>query len=220
MVCPRLLQWVLLAWGALCGAAFGGSGPDGNSLSPAELKDLTIRRAILLQQGGAVAPPPLAPSAPALLPPVAPPAEPLGGSPAPRGLAYPRPAPTLPQGMTMTIDKIFSDKADAGPKPASHSIVLPRQAARQLAACWTPPLPERGDTVEVTLRFAFDRGGSVLWPPRITYVKPGQGASAKEVRESILSAFKACTPLPFSASMAASMPGYPLTVRFIGRRGE
>jgi hypothetical protein len=59
-----------------------------------------------------------------------------------------------------------------------------------------------------------------LWPPRITYVKPGQGASAAEVRESILAAFKACTPLPLSASMAASMPGYPLTVRFIVRRGD
>jgi hypothetical protein len=122
--------------------------------------------------------------------------------------------------MTMTIDKTLSDKADSDPKQASRPIVLPRQAARQLAACWTPPLPERGDTVEVTLRFAFDRAGSVLWPPRITYVKPGQGASAEEVRDSILTAFKACTPLPFSASMAASMPGYPLTVRYIGRRGE
>ena len=60
----------------------------------------------------------------------------------------------------------------------------------------------------------------MLWPPRITYLKPGQGASAEEVRDSILAALKACTPLHFSASMAASMPGYPLSVRFIGRRGE
>jgi hypothetical protein len=122
--------------------------------------------------------------------------------------------------MTMTIDKTLSDKADADPSPHSRPIVRPRQAALHLAACWAPPVPERGDTVEVTLRFAFDRAGSVLWPPRITYVKPGQGASAAEVRDSILAAFKACTPLPFSASMAASMPGYPLTVRFIGRRGD
>jgi hypothetical protein len=219
MACPHLLKWVAVAWVALGGAAFGGSNPDGNALSPAELRDLAIRRAILLQQGGTVAPPP-APPAPGLLPPLAPLGAPPGASPAPRGLSYPHHTPSLPQGMTMTIDKTLSDKADADPKPPAHSIVRPIQAARQLAACWTPPVPERGDTVEVTLRFAFDRAGSVLWPPRITYVKPGQGASAAEVRESILAAFKACTPLPLSASMAASMPGYPLTVRFIVRRGD
>jgi hypothetical protein len=120
----------------------------------------------------------------------------------------------------MTIDKTLSDKIDDHAPQASRPILLPRQAAQQLAACWAPPVPERGDTVEVTLRFGFNSRGSVLWPPRITYLKPGQGASAEEVRDSILAALKACTPLHFSASMAASMPGYPLSVRFIGRRGD
>jgi hypothetical protein len=122
--------------------------------------------------------------------------------------------------MTITINKTFSDRNDDHPPQAPKPITLPRQAAQQLAACWAPPVPERGDTVEVTLRFGFNSSGSVLWPPRITYLKPGQGASAEEVRDSILAALKACTPLHFSASMAASMPGYPLSVRFIGRRGE
>jgi hypothetical protein len=211
------LKWVAVAWIALCGAAFGGSNPQ--DLSPAERQSEAIRRAILLQQGGAVAPPP-APAKPGLLPPLAPLGEPLGAPPPLRGLSWPHRAPSLPQGMTMIIDKTLSGKADADRAQASRPIVRPRQAAQQLAACWAPPVPERGDTVEVTLRFAFDRAGSVLWPPRITYVKPAQGMSAENVRESILAAFKACTPLPFSASMAASMPGYPLTVRFVGRRGD
>ncbi len=137
--------------------------------------------------------------------------------------------PPLPGGMTITIDKALSAKPESKPqagKPDGQSqrddkpIALPRQAARQLANCWSPPLPPRGDTVEVTLRFGFNSGGSVLWPPRITYVKAGRGASAEAVRASILEAVKACTPLHFTALMARDIPGEPISVHFIGRRDD
>jgi hypothetical protein len=204
----------LLGWVALCGASFGASSPGHRHFSLARHHGLPLWRALPLQ-GGALAPPGYAPAAPGLLPPLEPLQEP---SPSP-GLAYPRQSPPLPGGMAITIDKTLPDRTAKDRRDAAPTIGLPRQAAQQLAACWAPPVPRHGDTVEVTLRFGFDRSGSVQWPPRITYLKPGEGMSAEEVRESIFSALKACTPLHFSESMAASMPGYPLSVRFVGRRG-
>jgi len=195
---------------ALCGPAFGA---HFHGVPPAYRHRFLLRP--WLPYPGFVTPPP-AYEQPSLLPPL----EPLPEQPPSPGLAYPPEAPSLPEGMAITIDKILPDKTDATRVQVPPTVGVPRQAAQQLAACWSPPVPQRGDTVEVTLRFGFDRSGSVLWPPRITYLKPGQGMSAGDVRESILAAFKACTPLHFTASMAASMPGYPLSVRFIGRRGE
>ncbi len=132
----------------------------------------------------------------------------------------PHVTPSLPQGMVITVHKTLPEKVEPEGKQSSTPIDRPKQAAQQLATCWAPPVPDQGDTVEVTLRFGFNRIGEVLWPPRVTYVKAGQGMSAEEVRESILAAVKACTPLHFTNSMAANMPGYPLAVRFVGQRAE
>jgi hypothetical protein len=134
--------------------------------------------------------------------------------------------PMLPEGMTITVTRLLRDKSETvsnseqESKSRSQAIALPKQAAQQLADCWSPPLPPPGDTVEVTLRFGFNRSGAVLWPPRITFVKLGEGMSDADVRASILDAFKACTPLHFTPAMAANIPGEPISIRFIGRREE
>jgi hypothetical protein len=126
----------------------------------------------------------------------------------------------LPGGMVMTVTKILSKDPKSKDPPATSEIRRPRQAAEQLAACWSPPVPERGNTVEITIRFGFDKSGLVQGSPRITYVKAAPGMSDEAVRDSIAAAIKVCTPMHFTAAMAAAIPGYPLTVRFIGRRAD
>jgi hypothetical protein len=142
-------------------------------------------------------------------------------------------SPSLPGGMMITVTKTLSDTPATEAAPAQGTgretnrdaagdkpIDRPKQAAEQLASCWSPPLPARGQTVEISIRFAFNRQGGVQGAPRITYVKAGQGMSADAVRRSIAAAIRSCTPLHFAASMAESMPGYPLSVRFIGQRAQ
>ena len=139
-------------------------------------------------------------------------------------LNYGGASPPLPGGMVITITKILSEAPKTHPKsddaPAKSTISRPRQAAERLAACWSPPIPPHGDTVEITIRFGFDSSGLVRGSPRITYVKAAPGMSDAQVRESIAAAIKACTPLHFTAAMAAAAPGYPMAVRFIGRRAD
>ncbi len=128
------------------------------------------------------------------------------------------PSNTLPEGMAITVRKTLRRNGDGDAK-ISAPIDRPIQAVKQLATCWSPPLPQKGETVEATIRFSFNSRGMVIGgAPRVTYVKPAAGMSADEVRQSILAAVKDCTPIRFSASMAESMPGYPLSVRFVGQR--
>jgi hypothetical protein len=119
--------------------------------------------------------------------------------------------------MSITVTRDLPGKGDDGAE--TPPIDRPIQAAERLADCWSPPLPPKGDTVEATIRFSFNSRGAVIGgAPRVVYVKPGAGQSADEALESILAAVRKCTPLNFSPSMAASAPGYPLSIRFIGRR--
>jgi hypothetical protein len=129
-------------------------------------------------------------------------------------------APTLPHGMTITVDKALSDRPGSDDERSTSPIGRPVQAARELAKCWAPPVPAKGETVEVTIRFGFGGNGMVRGTPRITYVKAPEGAKADVVRASILDAIKACTPINFTKTMAAAVPGYPLSVRYIGRRAD
>lgn len=127
------------------------------------------------------------------------------------------PVPGFSQGMAITVVRILSENGGDGRLAPSPPIDRPREAAERLAACWSPPLPGKGETVEITLRFSFNKLGYVVGAPRVTYIKAATGFSAAEVRASIFAAIAACTPLPFTNSMAASAPGYPLAVRFIGK---
>lgn len=153
-------------------------------------------------------PRPPAPTAPTPPPVITPPSGGGGGS-----------VGILPGGMTMTATKLLHEDRDRDAAPSKATIDRPRQAADQLAACWSPPLPPPGETVEITMRFSFNRHGGIVGSPRITYVK-APGADPEAVRESLRAAIKTCAPLRFSKSMAASAPGYPISIRFIGRRAE
>jgi hypothetical protein len=171
-------------------------------------------------------PPPAAPYQPQILPMPPPPRieipppPPRGRpTPPPRVRRSPQGGTFLPGGMAITVTKWLSEDGGKTAR-SSASINRPRQAADELAACWSPPLPPKGETVEITIRFSFNGRGEVVGAPRTTYVKPAGQISREAVRDSLLAAIRDCAPLRFTRSMAASAPGYPLSVRFIGRRAD
>ena len=125
-----------------------------------------------------------------------------------------------PRGLVLTINKTLAAKPEDESRKTLPTIDRPKQVAELLATCWSPPVPDRGDTVEVTIRFGLNSRGGVIAPPRITYVKAAQGVSSDDIRGSIAAAVKACTPMHFTATLAAGIPGNPLAVRFVGRRSD
>jgi hypothetical protein len=218
MTCVRLKAnvFLLLVSMAAAGPALGESGAHPGHV-PRAYRSQNPNRYLPRPPGPNIVPNIVLPQPPGGLPmtpdmPSASPSAPFHGP------SYSGAAPSLSQGMVMTIEKTLSDQDGPENARSSSPITRPIEAARALVKCWTPPIPAKGETVEVTIRFGFNSGGSVRWPPRVTYLKAAEGSSQDVVRTSILDALKACTPLNFTKSMAASAPGYPLTVRFIGRR--
>ena len=121
------------------------------------------------------------------------------------------PGGPLPSGFTMTLVR------GAEPAPAADAeLARPREIARRLAACWSPPNFD-GPPAEITLRLQFSKAGRVIGEPKVTYVAaPGDQRSA--VVTSMQAALKDCTPLRFTASLGAGIAGYPFAIRFIADR--
>jgi hypothetical protein len=85
--------------------------------------------------------------------------------------------------------------------------------ATGLAACWRPP----HDDDQVTVRLSFTRAGAVIGEPRIVYARSSAGgADDSALRQSMLTAIRACAPLNFSARLGSAIAGQVLDIRFVG----
>jgi hypothetical protein len=90
----------------------------------------------------------------------------------------------------------------------------PSQIGEWIVKCWQAPNPEPPQTVEATIRVRFSRSGAVIGEPRVVYVKPaGKPALKEEIAKSALAAVKACTPVPVSEKLGASIAGRMFAIR-------
>jgi hypothetical protein len=100
---------------------------------------------------------------------------------------------------------------DAGP-PAPIARV--HGIATKIASCWRPPHEDD----QVTVRISFTRDGAVIGEPRIAFVRSSGGpAGDAALVDSMMTAIRDCTPLPFSARLGSAIAGRVLAIRFIGR---
>lgn len=104
---------------------------------------------------------------------------------------------------------------DAPPKPdSSTSLQRPRDVARAMRICWRPPA--HSGKQEITVRLAFNRDGSVLGTPKITYVQRDLPADQKTaLRQSLLDAIGVCAPFRFTPGLASAIAGRPFAIRFV-----
>ena len=87
------------------------------------------------------------------------------------------------------------------------------QAGDAILACWTPPPDSTGSYV--TLSFSFKRDGTLIGPPQPTDIKVAGGSEAEgRFIDAAADALENCTPLEFSADLAAGIPGQVFTMRF------
>jgi hypothetical protein len=126
-------------------------------------------------------------------------------------LLHPQDQLPLPSGFTMTL----VHGAEAAPD-ASATLERPRDVARRLSACWSPPAVA-GDPAQVTVRLQFSKSGQIIGEPRFTYVSAGTSDRGK-VLDSMRQALQQCVPLRFTASLGAAIAGYPFAIRFISDR--
>jgi hypothetical protein len=113
---------------------------------------------------------------------------------------------------------------ESAPKQAyqkpDHDLDTLRDLFAELRACWTPPAAETArEGMELSVRFAFRRNGTVMAPPRVTYTTPKTPDDVRKAyRETVTAAFDHCAPLHFTAGLGGALAGRPIAVRYVDNR--
>ncbi len=136
------------------------------------------------------------------------------------GRNYPKPAllskpAGLAAGLLWCFAVFLAGAAGASAQSSAPPVNSINQIGGRIAQCWHAPQTGAPQIVEVSVRLRFSRKGAVMGEPRITYIRAATGPGSKEsITASILAAVKACTPLPFTPSLGASIAGRMLAIRF------
>ncbi|MBZ9654916.1 TonB C-terminal domain-containing protein [Phyllobacterium lublinensis] len=105
--------------------------------------------------------------------------------------------------------------AGAGERPCGsrEPIASVFELGPVLYSCWKPP--PGTENLEITLRFALRRDGSMIGNPRASYAKLGQDMPLKRAFvASVLEALYQNLPLPITDDFGGAIAGRPITLLF------
>ncbi|SDA23847.1 hypothetical protein SAMN02799622_03200 [Methylobacterium sp. UNC378MF] len=121
---------------------------------------------------------------------------------------------SLPQTLRATV-----------PVPVARMSTRPADTLAELypalAACWQAPgglgRPSGADDIEITLRLALRRDGSLIGPPRVTYAAGVAGDRRAALVRGTLDALARCTPAHITPGLGRAIAGRPVALRFVYR---
>jgi hypothetical protein len=120
-------------------------------------------------------------------------------------------------------DPALAQSGDARQSPAAdgkgddaHSVNSLHEMFAAIKSCWIPPPRDKGRYgMEYTVRFAFKSDGELLGPVRYTFASHDAPDDVREAyRVAVDATIKRCLPLHFTKSMAGSIAGRPISIRF------
>ena len=89
----------------------------------------------------------------------------------------------------------------------------------RLHGCWKPPSPSRASPMDITVIVSFNREGSILGRPRITYESEHASDNDRlQYRVAVMETLQRCTPLPFTEGLGGAVAGRRFAVRFWTRK--
>jgi hypothetical protein len=134
---------------------------------------------------------------------------------------FPKYLPLFGEGLRLTIVSTDDDDTPAvKTSDGDHALDKIGDMFAALRGCWVPPpKDEARHGMEYTVRFAFNRNGEVIAPPRMTYSTRGVPTETRNLyRDAVDAAVKRCAPLHFSEGMGDAIAGRPIAVRFVDDR--
>jgi hypothetical protein len=139
------------------------------------------------------------------------------------GPCFPEYLPPIGQDLRLTVaatEGTPTEKAAADRRDDGQLVNSIRGMFDALRACWVPPPKEKArHGMEYTVRFAFKRNGELIAPAQVTYTTHDVPVAVRDVyREAVDAALKRCIPMHFSNGMGSSIPGRPISIRFIDDR--
>ena len=139
------------------------------------------------------------------------------------GPCFPEYLPPIGQDLRLTVaatEGTPTEKAAADRRDDGQLVNSIRGMFDALRACWVlPPKEKARHGMEYTVRFAFKRNGELIAPAQVTYTTHDVPVAVRDVyREAVDAALKRCIPMHFSNGMGSSIPGRPISIRFIDDR--
>jgi len=131
------------------------------------------------------------------------------------------PSPILPLNEVPVL-RVRGHEGASEPLDRDHPADRINEMGPLLSQCLElPPEDEARHGMRVTLKLAFKRDGSLLAPPRFTYVTRNVPADVKDAyREAALAMLERCTPLPITQELGSAIAGRPFVIPIIETRQD
>jgi len=117
-------------------------------------------------------------------------------------------------GLLGCLAVLFACTGGAQAQGSAPPLNAVNQIGGRIAQCWHAPRTGAPQIIEVTVRLRFSREGALIGEPRAVYIHAAAEPGLREkITASIVAAVKACTPLPFTPSLGASIAGRMIVIR-------
>jgi hypothetical protein len=124
------------------------------------------------------------------------------------------------QNLQVTVMSVPPDDQNGRYRKPDHDLDTIGDLFAALRSCWTPPASDAARVgMQMSVMFAFNRGGAQIAPPRITFASRD---APKEARDTYLDAINAsldhCLPLKLSSGLGGAIAGRPIMIRYVDNR--
>jgi hypothetical protein len=123
------------------------------------------------------------------------------------------------QNLQLTVESVPSEAdRDKYQKPG-HDLDTIGDLFAELRTCWSPTLDNARAGMQMAVRFSFNRAGSLIGPPRLTFATAGVPADTRTTYlNAINTSLNACLPLKFTSGLGGALAGRPIAIRYVDNR--
>ncbi len=121
----------------------------------------------------------------------------------------------------MTIQSQPSQHEAARYRKPDHDLNTIGDLFAALRSCWSPPPAHAAqEGMQMSVLFSFRKSGSIIAPPRVTFVTRGASADTRNAYlKTINASLSGCAPFTFTAGLGGAIAGRPIMVRYVENRG-
>jgi hypothetical protein len=124
------------------------------------------------------------------------------------------------ENLQVTIQSQPSQHDAARYRKPDHDLNTIGDLFAALRSCWSPPPADAArEGMQMSVLFSFRKSGSIIAPPRITFVTRGAPADARDTYlKTINASLSGCAPFKFTAGLGGAIAGRPIMIRYVENR--
>jgi hypothetical protein len=123
------------------------------------------------------------------------------------------------ENLQLTIQSVPSETDRAKYQRPDHDLDTISDLFAELRTCWSPPSDNAHEGMQMSVRFSFNKAGSLIGPPQLTFATAGVPADTRTTYLNAINAsLNACLPLKFTRGLGGALAGRPIAIRYVDNR--